>query len=738
MLTYEKKEKKPKSPFQLLNSQVGKAIYDLKWERFRPIQDESIWAITSTQEDVIISASTASGKTEAAFLPAISQVVKGINHSLKIIYISPLKALINDQFFRIENLCKYLNCQVIKWHGDASQSLKKKFLSDDSSGIMLITPESLEAFLVCRGHLLVNLFKDVDFYIVDEVHSFVGEARGDQLKSVLNRLDCAIQRRPRRILLSATMGNLDNYRDWLGNLHPIFIEDQHTGKGIKGSVRFFETKEENKKKTKTKNEKGNKYYKSLNQTLSQGKKLIFGNSKDLLEEVCSKVKSTYKENAHKIDIHHGSLSKEQREFVERRLKTESSLSVFCTNTLELGIDIGNIDEVLLISPPWSVASFIQRIGRSGRRENSKIEFSFILNSSPFTARSPVCNGLRVPLIHSIALVELMLEGWCEPGSSQTNSYSTAVHQIMSCLAQKRITTLEQIKKEIIAKSFSTVISDWDFQEIICHLIKTDYLFQDKRGFLTLGSKGDQLTEFYDFYSVFFTPEEWAVYAYISSQLKKLGTLPLNNIFKEGDTILFSGEKWMIKNIDMEARILQVIPSKGGNPPLFGGAGGSIHCRVHEKMKSIYESDKNYKYLTEGSSVCLQSARKTYKRLFHCANFLPLFRGSGVYRVVAFILSSHGYSPYSEQDPKKMLDTSLYFRNLERKQALDILKLYDTKEKIQKLMGHYPLENLFFEKFDHLLPPVILRKSFMNTQFDMKGYFDYLQALQMGPLNRLHF
>ena len=689
--------------FKLLKSQVGKAIYDLKWERFRLIQDEAIKAVVQTKKDIIISAPTASGKTEAAFLPAISEAIPEINTSLKIVYISPLKALINDQFFRIDNLCKYLKCKVTKWHGDASQTHKDKLLTTPS-GILLITPESLESFLINRSSLIDELFKNVDFYVIDEVHSFVGGPRGDQLRSILNRLDSTIKRRPRRILLSATIGSLENYKIWLNNDDPFFIEDKNEGKGIKGSIRYFEN-----------NDDKESYYKELEKLTSTGKKLVFGTSKGHLEETCSTLKSFTKDDNSHIEIHHGSLSKEQREFVENRLRKEPLLSVFCTNTLELGIDIGNIDEISLISPPWSVASFIQKIGRSGRKEDSKIEFNFVLTNPPVTSKSHICDGLRVELIQSIALVELMLEGWCEPGSSQTNSYSTFVHQMMAHMAQKRSTNSDKIWNEISSKSFSEKVSKTDFNEIIEHLTNTDYINRDGRGNYILGNKGDRLTEHYDFYSVFFTPDEWTIHA----ETKKLGTIPLKNIFREGDTILFSGKKWKVKNVDFSDKVLQVIPAKVGNPPKFLGTGGTNHKKVHQMMKSIYEGEEIYRYLTDSSSLFLESTRKTYKILSESDKFLPFFMGSGVCNVAAFILRTAGHD-------FEDLDFALYLNDLSKSDALDILKKYNDRTSINNLVSDVPIEELFFEKFDHLLPKSILRKSFINSLFDVDNYLNFLK------------
>lgn len=691
--------------FDLLKQPIRKAIWDLQWSSFRRIQDESINAITQTTSDIIISAPTASGKTEAAFLPTISESIPDINRRLKIVYISPLKALINDQFSRVENLCKHLDCKITKWHGDASQTIKKKFL-ENPSGVLLITPESLESFLINRKPLLLNIFKDVDFYVIDEVHSFVGGGRGDQLKSVLNRLDMLIVRRPRRVLLSATIGNVENYKNWLDHGDPILIEDKESGKGIRGSVRFFE-EEENRRQ----------FYDELQRIVSSGKKLIFGNSKGYLEEVCSTLKTLLKDNEKYVEIHHGSLSKDQREFVEDRLKKESHISVFCTNTLELGLDIGDIQEVAMINPPWSVSSLIQKIGRSGRKDDAKIEFNISLVQNPITKDSHVCDGLRPDLIQSLALIELMLDGWCEPGNSQTNGYSTFVHQLLAYVAQERLTTKKSILQSVLQKSFSKTVSHGDFDLIFENLKNLNYLDLDGKGGIFLGPEGDKLTENYDFYSVFFSPEEWTVF----SDGRKLGTIPLINIYQEGDCLLFSGRKWVVQGVDFQDKVMMVTSTKAGNPPKFTGSGGSIHKMIHTKMKNVFLGTEEHKVLKEESKNSLVQARRSFRLLSSDEKFMEVFAGTGVSRIIACVLRREGID-------FEDLDYAFYLNNSTRSRVGEILKKYETKESLIDLLDELPVEELQFEKYDYLLPREILRKSFYATFFDFTSYQEFLLSL----------
>ena len=191
------------STFDLLRSEIKTYIWEQGWPSLRPIQEASITHYTNSANNLILAAPTASGKTEAAFLPAINSV-DNWQSGVRIIYISPLIALINDQFKRVTELCEHLNITVTSWHGEASQAQKKKLMKEPE-GILLITPESIEAMLVHRPAQAASLFENVDCIIIDELHSFLDSPRGVHLQSLLQRLRDLNKTQPRHIGLSATL-----------------------------------------------------------------------------------------------------------------------------------------------------------------------------------------------------------------------------------------------------------------------------------------------------------------------------------------------------------------------------------------------------------------------------------------------------------------------------------------------------------------------------------------------------
>ena len=328
-------------PFYLLNKKIQKVIHEMKWENFRPIQDEAIVHMVKTPSDMIISAPTASGKTEAAFLPIISQIADDGKDSVKILYISPLKALINDQFSRIEALCKHIDFPITKWHGDANQS-KKATLIKNPAGILLITPESIESLFLNKTEFLGPLFKNLEYIVIDEIHSFIGNERGSQLKSLINRLEHTVEIHPYKIALSATISNLSDIAKWLNPNNPTsvkIIEDNDKSKDTVGLIKCYESVPPVVGVDK---DEFSELKQDLFKIIKQDKNLIFANAKMTLEEYCDSMQNIASENKYPNNfyIHHGSLAKNIREQCEDLLKKESNISVFCTNTLELGIDIG--------------------------------------------------------------------------------------------------------------------------------------------------------------------------------------------------------------------------------------------------------------------------------------------------------------------------------------------------------------------------------------------------------------
>lgn len=196
------------SGFSLLHPSIQRWVWSKGWTSLRDAQEQAIRPILEAKDDVIIAAATAAGKTEAAFMPILANIANAGEESALAIYVSPLKALINDQWGRLEELCESLELPVIPWHGDIASSRKTRFLKHPR-GVLLITPESLEAMFVTRGSQTPRLFAAAQHVVVDELHAFIGTDRGKQMQSLLHRIEDAAGKRIPRVGLSATLGDMN-------------------------------------------------------------------------------------------------------------------------------------------------------------------------------------------------------------------------------------------------------------------------------------------------------------------------------------------------------------------------------------------------------------------------------------------------------------------------------------------------------------------------------------------------
>lgn len=710
--------------FELLNKNIQKAIFDLKWENFRPIQDEAIEHLIKNPSDLIISAPTASGKTEAAFLPIISEVADTGKTSIKVLYISPLKALINDQFERVTKLCNYIDFPITKWHGDANAT-KKANLIKNPKGILLITPESIEALILNKTQEIGNLLGELDYIVIDEIHSFIGTERGTHLRSLIRRIENGLDIQPLKIGLSATINNVEDVAKWLNPTNPKsvkIIKDSDDEKEIMGLIKGYKIPAEDVDNDFTQLEK------ELFDILKKDKNLIFANSKMTLEAYCDTMQQIAKENVfpNNFLIHHGSLSKEIREHAEKSLKTSTNLSVFCTNTLELGIDIGNIDRIIFLDPPFSVAAMTQRLGRSGRRENSAKEFRFMISAREIDDKSTWDDKFRIDLVQSIAIVELMLAKWCEPLDVDKVDYSTFVHQILSYLGQTGGATAQRIYNTIGAAAFNKYFNEQDFIQILKGLKENEIIYQMPNDIITLDKRGEKIVENYEFYAAFFAASEWKVIF----DGKEVGQIsPSSLMFLDvGSHILLAGKRWEILEIKSKTETIIVRKGYGKKPVKFPGGLQDVHRTIQQKMLEIYENKFIPPYISKNTIPILEEAFDFYDIYAkpEDGNILVVLEGSKTQATVKLLLNYLGFAVEDVGigflcfDGKKAVTKSLKDFNFDDFNPLELVKNIDTNLKI-------------FKKFDYLLPEDILNMSFINLAMDIdacKGFCKYLIGAKM--------
>jgi ATP-dependent Lhr-like helicase len=696
--------------FDLLHPIIQKAVYKMGWSNFRVIQDEAIQILSPSPADLIISAPTASGKTEACFLPIISNIVEHKSDGVKILYISPLKALINDQFKRVELLCEELKFPIVKWHGDANQTAKTEMLKHPD-GILLITPESIEAMFINRYRQIEKIFKNLEYVVIDEVHIFVDSERGNHLFSLLNRIENIIGKKVCKIALSATINDETPIKKWLNYDNPDsvrFIKSVEGNGGLFGEIKGYYRKEYNLP-----------LLNNLFDTIKCNKNLIFSDSKNVLEKYCLNIKKIAQNNKinDRFFIHHGSLAKEIREIVETKLKNDTDISIFCTSTLELGIDIGDIDKVIFLSAPHKVSSTIQRLGRSGRKENSSRNFKMFVEELPIDEKSFQKDNLRLNTVKGIAIVELLArEKWCEP--LQINfDYSTIIHQILSYMGGTGGSAVENIYNTIIVQAFKNCISKEKFIEIIRTLRDKKIIYQSSSGNISLAEDGENLVHNYKFYPSFVSEDNYEV----NFNGNVIGFVNVDAVKIEvGDNILMNGTQWKILNIISEGKKMLVKRSREGKPIFTSTGLVAEDIKLHQKMREIYENKvPNIPYIDDEARKFLEEGRRNYGILGD--KFLPIFAGTKVQNTIAFVLSN----TLSDDDLELTQDLGIGFHCFRGKNFLvDVLKKSDFSYKyfynILDKRDEKHIQKL--NKLDHLLSKEMLIEGYIRNNFDV-GYFN---------------
>lgn len=572
------------SSYFLLNEKLQTGIREkLKWKGLTLIQEATIPSILQGDNCVLI-APTAGGKTEAAFIPIIDTIYKENLQPVSVIYISPIRALLNNLEKRLQRLGQLVNIDAFKWHGEVVSDSKKKF-SISPVHIMATTPESLEVIFMSPSYKHRELFSNVRFIVIDEIHYFAESYRGAQLVSLIERIQTYSQYDIQRIGLSATIGNPQEILQWIsgsskrnGNV----INPVTPAKSSKIYVRYF--KELNEESIKNK----------ILPEIIDKKSLFFCNSRSASEKV-ARMLSTLNI---KTSVHHSSVSKDIREHSEDLLKTAHEMCMCCTSTMELGIDVGDLDLILQYNSPSTVASFRQRMGRTGRRPGTQSHYEF-------------CTSNEFALLNSIAIVELAREKWVESAQIQTKAYNVLLQQILSLINQKFGVLRKNIKELVSSVNSFKDISNEELNEFIDYLIKNDIL-EDSGVELILGKEMDiKLTSngILDFISVFETAVEYS----IKYKNKEVGTLQswfVNILSKDNVNFTFTlaGKTWRIDKIDSYKHILYVKETPNAKDSTWIGNGASVSYEVAQEMLHILNCKDRYIYIDSDAARLLESMR----------------------------------------------------------------------------------------------------------------------------------
>lgn len=595
-------------PFYRLAPFIQEFIYKRRWNSLREAQVEACRVLFDTDHHLLIASGTASGKTEAAFFPALTVLDKETSRSVGILYIGPLKALINDQFERLKDLLKEGGIPVWHWHGDVPQSEKTKLLQKPS-GVLQITPESLEGLLMNKPNAIPALFQELRYVIVDEVHAFMGADRGSQVLSLLARIERMAGCRPRRIGLSATLSDYETASGWLGagTSQAVEVVAPQGNRKLRLSIEHFampDARDEEQAEALAL-AKG-AYTDYIYDHTNRKKAIIFTNSRTDAELTTLELRRTAakRHDPDVFHVHHGSISAMLREETEAALRTGSGAAVACaTVTLELGIDLGELERVLQLGAPYSCSSFVQRLGRSGRRGDAASEMMFaIAEEEDEEAQLPA----RMPwtLLRAIAIIELYVkERWVEPLQLRKKPVGLLYHQTMSILhAMGEQTPIDLARAVLTLPPFNEVTPE-EYKMLLNYMIHTDHIQRTEEGTLIVGLTGEKITGHYRFLAVFKDDEEHVVYDG-TEEIGSITTVPPPEY-----CFSLAGKLWKVVEIDTKHKAVYVKAARGKADTLWLGAGGDVHTRVMQKMREVLSASTIYPYLAPRAVNRLERARR---------------------------------------------------------------------------------------------------------------------------------
>ena len=690
---------------------VREYVYEKKWEALTGVQEAAIQAILHGTGQVLIASGTASGKTEAVFFPVLSLLAENPPASVGALYISPLKALINDQFDRLGPLFDRGGIPVLRWHGDVPGGHKKKLLNKPG-GVLQITPESLEALLLKHPGKLIPLFRDLRFVIIDEVHAFMGSDRGAQILCQIGRIEDAAGVRVRRIGLSATLGDYGEALRWLAlgtGGETVLVREEGRKQRVRLRLDYFNREDP---------EEGETYYRELYGQCRGKRCIIFTNSRLEAEETIARLRDLAG-RYHEDDVfyvHHGSISAALREEAEGELRErEGPVVIAATATLELGIDIGGLDRVIQIGPPPGVSGLVQRLGRSGRRTGrAEIYFTCPEDAREGPAGDPL-RGIPWALLKTIAVIELYLkEKWIEGAPGKPLPYSLLCHQTLSFLRSRGESSPQDLARRVLSLPPFAGIPPEDYRELLCRLIALDYLEKTEGGGLIIGLEGEKIVNHYSFYSVFPGEEAYRV----TQGGKELGEIHF--IPPEGANLILGGRYWQVRGVDLRGREILVSPGEEGGERVWRGSPGETHSRIVERMRGILAEGEQYPYLSERARARLDEGRVQAGKLKLTEDyFVPL--APGVFFFIPWLGS------------RAMRTLGVLFRHRETRKALGLRSCSREKELVFRIGSGLPVPEFrkrlagvldrgippdavsgdipLTDKYDYLLPPTLLKKQY---------------------------
>ena len=547
--------------FELLHPAVQHHVVNsLGWRSMRPLQEATVAPILEG-EHLLAMAPTAGGKTEAAILPVLSRMLTEQWRGLTVIYVCPLRALLNNLHVRLSGYAQLVGRTVGLWHGDVSGPQRRKLLAEPPD-ILLTTPESLEAMLVSGGVDHRTWFANVQTVIVDEAHAFAADDRGWHMLAVLAKVSRLADRELQRIALSATIGNPDDVLAWLTtgcHRRASVINPPAPPGPTPEMVLDYVGTLENAALVLSRLHRGSK-------------RLVFVDSRSRAEKLAATLR------AHEVTtfVSHGSLGVDERRQAEAAFADADDCVIVATSTLELGIDVGNLDHVIQIDAPPSVASLLQRLGRAGRREGTRRNLTMLVTDD---------RGL----LFGTAILLKWSEGFIEPIVPPPMPLHLVGQQVLALALQEgqigRSTWKEWLGTPFALGPDAEAHAD----EIVDHMIAEGYLVDTGMGMLSIGISAEVdfgRKHIMELLAAFTSPPLFAVrhgrneIGHVPDEV--LLTRPTNGV----RALLLAGRNWEVIDVDWRRRVIAVQPSDERGIARWSSPGGYASWEIAQACREV--------------------------------------------------------------------------------------------------------------------------------------------------------
>jgi ATP-dependent Lhr-like helicase len=576
------------SAFERLSAAMKyQMVNTLGFTTLRPVQLLSIEPILDGKNCVVL-APTAGGKTEAAFFPLLSAMDEGDYRPVSVLYLSPIRALLNNQEHRLARYAETIGRRVFKWHGDTTAGERKLF-SKDPADILLTTPESLEAMMMSPRVPAARFFQGLRAVVIDEVHAFAGDDRGAHLAAVLERLTRFSGRDVQRIGLSATVGNPEEILRWLG------------GRSAREGVVIAPPRSPTPPRLQLDYVASAGNAAVVASRLQPGtKRLMFVDSRRGVEELGARLAA----EGVPTFVTHGSLSADERRTAERAFHEGTDCLIVATSALELGIDVGDLDHVLQLDSPATVASFLQRMGRTGRRPGTTPNCTFLCTKEDTT-------------LQAAALLALHGEGFVEPVIPRRRAFHILAHQLLAlCVAGGGLGRTEWFAWVEGATPFQGVTAD-ERHELVEHMLGAGIL-ADQDGKLWLGPLGERLygrRNFLELYAVFSTPR----LILVRHETQDIGTVDaqfLEALDAGPDTAAFTlaGRAWAVVSIDWSRGVCLVKPTGSGKSARWSGTPLFLSYAMTQSIRRVLVSDDVSPVWSKRAREVIQAQREQHRFL----------------------------------------------------------------------------------------------------------------------------